>query len=92
MCKIVYSCEQKDGSIDYEAVIKEICNSHLSVDWDNIISDSLSETTSFNLLCDLTKNFCRTCGRGIAKRRLNLMRSRPVVSMTTRHLAASRKR
>lgn len=89
--KVIYSFEKRDGSIDYDSVIKEVCNSQLSVDWDNIISDSLNETVSFNVLSDITKCLSQTCGRGIAKRRLNFIRKRGVASMTTRHLAASRK-
>jgi hypothetical protein len=91
IAKVVYSSEKQDGSIDYEAVIKEVCNSELSHDWDDIICESLSETVSLNFLSDIIQYFCKTCGRGIAKRRLNFIRRRPVASMNTRHLAASRK-
>ncbi|KAK3922594.1 Zinc finger protein 177 [Frankliniella fusca] len=89
--KVIFSHENHDGSIKYEAVVKKILNSELACDWDNIIGNSLSETVSLNLLSDIVQFFCKTCGRGIAKRRLNFIRRKPVASLTTRHLAASRR-
>jgi hypothetical protein len=91
LTKIVFESEQRDGSIDYEAVIKRVSESELSVEWGNIISDSLPEIVSVNLMNDVVLCFCRTCGRGFAKKRLNFLKNRPSVSMPTRHLVASHK-
>ncbi|KAK3921461.1 Gastrula zinc finger protein XlCGF62.1 [Frankliniella fusca] len=91
LTKVVYASEQRDGSIDYELVIKRVTESELSVEWGNIISDSLPEIVSVNLMNDVVLCFCRTCGRGFAKKRLNFLKEKPTVSMPTRHLVASRK-
>lgn len=91
LTKVVYANEQRDGSIDYELVIKRVTQSELSVEWSNIISDSLPEIVSLNLMNDVVLCFCRTCGRGFAKKRLNFLKEKPTVSMPTRHLVASRK-
>lgn len=91
LTKVVYGYEKKDGSIDYECVVGSVCDSELSVEWGDIIGDSVEEKVSLNLMNDVILSFCRTCGRGFAKRRLNFLRKKPVVSMPTRHLVASRK-
>ena len=91
LTKVIFSCEKQDGSIDYETVISKVCNSDVSVDWDDIVSDSLPQDVSLNLMSDIVVCFCRTCGRGFAKRRLNFLRNRTIASLTTRHLVASRK-
>ncbi|XP_034232803.1 uncharacterized protein LOC117640413 [Thrips palmi] len=91
LTKVVYANEQCDGSIDYDKVITCVTNSELSVEWGTMIGDSLPETVSVNLMNDVVLGLCRTCGRGFAKRRLNALRNRPMVSMPTRHLVASRK-
>ncbi|KAK3927005.1 Zinc finger protein ZAT4 [Frankliniella fusca] len=92
LTQLVFSKEKRNGSIDYESVISTVSKSDLSVEWDSIISDSLDETVSFNLLNEVVLCFCRTCGRGFAKRRLNATRKKFLVSMPTRHLVASRKK
>lgn len=89
---VVYSCEKHDGSICYEEVLSKVGETDIPVDWDNIISDSLSEGVSVNLMNDIIICFCKTCGRGIAKRRLNFVRKRPVISMATRVSVARRKK
>jgi len=90
---IVYSSEQKDGSINYEEVITKVTNTDMCVTWDNIISDSLDEKVSLNLMNDVITCFCKTCGRGIAKRRLNKLRQKnPLISMATRVSVARRKK
>ncbi|KAK3915657.1 Sulfur carrier protein FdhD, partial [Frankliniella fusca] len=91
LTKVVFQFEKNNGSIDYMDVISAVTNSSISVLWDNIVSDSLPETVSINLMNDVVMCYCRTCGRGFAKRRLNSLRSKPMVSMPTRHLVASRK-
>lgn len=91
LTKIVLVCAKSDGSIEYTEVIKKASSSSLVLTWDSMIGDSLSGTVSLNLMNDVIKFFCRTCGRGFARQRLNLIRDRPVISITTRHLAATRK-
>ena len=81
----MYQKEKSNGSIDYADVIKEVLNSPLSVQWDEIISGSLPENVSVNLLSDVVSCYCKSCGRGFAMRRLNRLRSKPMVSMPTGH-------
>ncbi|KAK3919721.1 PR domain zinc finger protein 14, partial [Frankliniella fusca] len=92
VCLVVFACEKRDGSIDYEEVISKVSNCDISVDWDNIIKDSLDEEVSISLMNDVITCFCRTCGRGVAKRRLNFLRQKPVISMATRVSVARRKK
>lgn len=89
---IVYASEKSDGSIPYEQVLSKVVNSDVSVLWDNVIKDSLSEELSVGLLNDVVLCFCKACGRGVAKRKLNELRERPVIGMATRHAVASRKK
>lgn len=91
LTKVIYDNEKHDG-IDYDDIINKVCNSNISVDWDNIISDSLREDVSVKLMCDVVQCLCKTCGRGFAKRRLNSLRNKPLISMPTRHLVARRKK
>ena len=88
----MYCCEQRDRSIDYKQVISKVSNSDISVAWDNIISDSLSKEVSIGLMNDVITCFCKTCGRGVAKRRLNFFRQKPLISMATRVSVASRRK
>ncbi|XP_026280510.1 uncharacterized protein LOC113207950 [Frankliniella occidentalis] len=92
VCLVVFACEKRDGSIDYDDVIAKVSNCDISVDWDNIIKDSLSEEVSISLMNDVITCFSRTCGRGVAKRRLNFLRQKPVISMATRVSVARRKK
>lgn len=89
---IVFRYEQKDGSLDYEKVIQRVTDSPLSDQWDRIIGDSLNERTSLNLMSDVIRSFCRTCGNGFVRRRLNFLKEKPVISMPTRHAVARRKK
>lgn len=83
--------EKKDGSLDYERVYSEVLNSPLCGEWDSIVSDSLPENVSLNVLQDVVVYMCQTCGNSFARRRLNFIKSKPVTNLPTRHLAASRK-
>ena len=58
---VVFSCEKNDGSFEFEEVIKKVCESDLVVKWDSIISNSLSESNSLNLMNDIIRCFSRTC-------------------------------
>ena len=91
LTKEVFLSEKSDGSIDYELVLERVSNNEISIVWDQLIFDALPETVSLSLMNDVVLCFCRTCGRGFAKRRINLFRDKPVVSMPTRHLVATRK-
>lgn len=89
---VIYMCEKRDGSIDYESVLTKVSNSDIPVFWDNIVSDMLSEEVSLNLMNDVIMCLSKTCGRGVAKRRLNAIRQKPLISMATRVSVASRKK
>lgn len=91
LATVIYENEKSNGSIDYDRVIQAVLKSGIQLDWDEIISDSLSEQVSLNVLQDVVVYMCQTCGGGFAKRRLNFIRSKPVTNLPTRHLAASRK-
>jgi len=91
LTKVVFESETFNGSLPYDTIISKVSNSDLSVQWDNIISDSLPESVSVDLMNDTVLYFSRSCGRGFARRRLSFLRKRPVVSMATRHFVASRK-
>lgn len=88
----VFSCEKSDGSIDYEQVTEKVSHSDICILWDDMISQSLSERNSLNLMNDVVRCFSRTCARGFARRRLNFLKQKPVVSMPTRHAVARRKK
>lgn len=92
LTKVVFEHEQKNGSIDYNEVIGIVSKTSISVEWDDIIKDSLPEDLSVGLMNDVIMCFCKACGRGIARRRLNALRAKPVISMPTRHAVASRKK
>lgn len=92
LTKVIFTNEKSDGSIDYDLVLKDVSNSDISVIWDQMIQDALPEKMSLSLMNDVIKCYCRTCGRGFAKRRLNLFREKPVISMPLRHTVASRKK
>ncbi|KAE8738332.1 hypothetical protein FOCC_FOCC016193 [Frankliniella occidentalis] len=92
LTEVVFLNEKSDGSIEYDTVIDQVSNSSISVMWDEMISDAVPESVSLCLMNDIIKCFCRTCGRGFAKRRLNLFRDKPVISMPTRHAVARRKK
>ncbi|KAJ1524635.1 hypothetical protein ONE63_011119 [Megalurothrips usitatus] len=89
--KVVYENEKRDGSIDYDQVIDIVCKTSISVQWDDIIKDALPEDLSIGLMTDVVQCFSKACGRGVAKRRLNALRDKPIISMPTRHAVASRK-
>lgn len=91
LTKIVFSCEERNGSINYDRVIQEVSTSQAIILWDNMIFDSLPPTVSTNLMNDVISSFSRTCVRGFAKRRLNFLRQRPLINMPTRHRVARRK-
>ncbi|KAK3932319.1 Zinc finger and BTB domain-containing protein 6 [Frankliniella fusca] len=92
LTQIVYQNESNNGSIDYDLIIKLVSNCDTSILWDNVIGDSLSEEMSVGLMNDVVSAFCKACGRGIARRRLNALREKPIISMPTRHAVASRKK
>ncbi|KAK3929640.1 Protein krueppel, partial [Frankliniella fusca] len=82
LTNIVYQNERMDGSVDYDLIIKI----------DSVILDSLSHDKSVGFTNDVVCAFCKACGRGIARRRLNALRDKPVISMPTRHAVASCKK
>lgn len=84
---VVLACEKKDGSIDYEEVIRKVSDSPLTGMWDSMIGSSLHETISLNLMNDVICSYCRTCARGFAKRTLNFLKEKPM-----RHAVATRKK
>jgi len=88
----VYSHEERDGSINYAKVIDAVCKSDIAVKWDEMFEGEISEEVCLNLMKDLIEAYCKVCGLGVAKRRFNNFRKKPVISMPTRHLVASRKR
>lgn len=92
LTSIVFQCEQKDGSISYEEVIKEVSNTPLVDTWDGMIGGALSARGSLNLMNDAVSSFCRTCLSGFVRRRLNFLKQKPVISMPTRHAVARRKK
>lgn len=92
LTQVVFASEQKDGSINYEEVIRKVSICPIVDYWDAVIGDALNESTSLNLMNDVIRSFCRTCLSGFAKRRLNFLKEKPVISMPTRHLVASRKK
>ncbi|KAK3914529.1 Zinc finger and BTB domain-containing protein 2, partial [Frankliniella fusca] len=92
LTNIVYQNERMDGSVDYDLIIKIVSNSQTSQLWDSVILDSLSHDKSKGFMNDVVCAFCKACGRGIARRRLNALRDKPVISMPTRHAVASRKK
>ncbi|KAK3908297.1 Escargot/snail protein-like protein [Frankliniella fusca] len=92
LTKVVYENEKSDGSIDFNQIIGIVSKTDISVQWDNVIKDALSQELSVGLMTDVVQCFCKACGRGIARRRLNAIREKPVISMPTRHTVASRKR
>lgn len=92
LTSLIFLHENRDGSINFEEVLGKVLKSNMSAMWDEMIGDSLSESVSLNLLTDIVQCHCRACGRGFAKRRLNKVREKPMASMPTRHLVASRKK
>ncbi|KAK3925820.1 Zinc finger and SCAN domain-containing protein 10 [Frankliniella fusca] len=89
---VVYGSEHANGSVDYEEVIIKVSKSSITNDWDDIIRDSLAEDVSLNLMNDVVTYLCKAIGRGIAKRRLNAIRQKPVINLPTRVSVAKRKK
>ena len=90
--EIIDSCEEPDGSVSKMTVFDKVVGSMaMTVYWDSMISDNLSENESLVFLRSLVQSFCQTCGRGIIRKRINLVKERPEVSMSLRHTVATRK-
>ena len=85
LTKVIFQCENHDGSINYGKVLNIVSASRLVNDWDEMLSGSLPSQISVNLMNDFIKNLCQTCARGFAKKRLNKLRQKPLVSMNLRH-------
>lgn len=92
LVEIIHSCEEPDGSVSKMRVFEKVVGSMaMTVYWDSMISDSLSEDESLVFLRAIVNSFCQTCGRGIIRRKINLIKERPEVSMSLRHTVATRK-
>lgn len=92
LAEIIENTEEPDGSLSYVKVYEKVCNSMaMTVYWDTMISDSLSEKISTIFLRSLTKGCCQTFGNGITRRRMNCMNEAPVTSINLRHQVVSRK-
>lgn len=92
LTQVVFISEQTDGSIDYESVITTVSNCDVSLKWDKMIGEALDQRNSIELMNDVVRSYCRTCMSGFMRRRLNFLKSKPVISMPTRHAVARRKK
>lgn len=89
--KAVSACEQTDGSVLHDDVLEKVMISPVRLIWDNVVGSSLSEEESLSLMAKVVQSFAQTSGKGIVKRRLNVIAAnRPQVSMNLRHAVAPR--
>ncbi|KAK3917170.1 Zinc finger protein 131 [Frankliniella fusca] len=92
LTEVVFAAEESDGSIDYESVLTKVTNCNISFKWDNIIGDALDPRNSIELINDVVRYYCRTRMSGFMRKRINYLKSKPVISMPIRHAVARRKK
>lgn len=84
LAMLLYSLEERDGSLYLETALSSVFESDVHLKWDSLIKNKLSEIDSVNFLIGVTKTLGQTIGRGIRTKYVN-MDPKPVASINMRH-------
>ena len=72
LCKLLQLVERVDGSVPHAAVMEKVVETnHLTMKWDSIVENSLSEFESFRFMSKVIRSVANTYGKGVMLRRMN---------------------
>lgn len=72
LCKLLQKLETADGTLNHATVMENIVETRcLTIMWDCIVDNCLSEEESFNFMVKVVKSMTNTFGKGMTLRRMN---------------------